>query len=111
MAVLTNPGDRPFISAVSAEGPGQLVLDCRASENHAMLFFKASGQSAVFTVQASHDTVSWMPIATYTATATQSATAQYAGYYPYVRGVVDHVYSGAGATGTIWATYAPGLKS
>ena len=98
-----------LLSAVSAEDTGA-AMDCRACANYGYLYYQASGQSAIFNVEASHDGDSWMTVATYTATATQEGTAQYAAYYPYVRGNVAELYSGAGKTGVIWAYYAPGLK-
>lgn len=108
MVTRHNPADY-LLSAVSAEGAGPTALDCRATMNHAYLFYQAAGHSGIFTLQGSHDNTAWMNIATYTATATQSGTAQIAGFYPYVRATVNELYSAAGGTGTLYVHYSPGL--
>jgi len=98
-----------LLSGASAGGPGPTAIDGRAVKPYGYLFYQASAQSGVFSVQASHDRTAWLTVATYTATATQTGTAQLSGHYPYLRATVDALYSGAGKTGMLWAYYAPGL--
>lgn len=98
-----------LVSGVSAQTVGD-VLDCRTCLNYAYLYYQAAGESAIFTLQASHDASAWLPVATYTATATQSASAQLAAFYPYVRATVGKLYSGGGNTGVLSVYYAPGLQ-
>ncbi len=67
MFVRNNPAGY-IASAQAAQGTGnQTALDCRATRNYGYLFYKASGESAIFNVEASHDLTAWMVIATYTA--------------------------------------------
>ena len=107
MAVLNNPAGL-LANAISAEGLGGVVLDCRHTRNYAYLVHYTPTRSAQFQLQASHDTTGWMIVATYTATST-SGSAQLAGYYPYVRVNVNELYSGSSETGAVSVFYAPGL--
>lgn len=108
MPVLYNPNGY-LSSAQSAEGTGRYVMDARHCKNFGYLFYQAAGHSAIFSLQASHDQTAWLTIATYTATATQTGTAQIAGFYPYIRSTVTECYSAAGGTGTLDVFYAPGI--
>lgn len=110
MAFVRNNPAGYLAQAQAAEGTGNRpALDCRATQNYGYLFYKASGHSAIFNIEASHDLTAWMVVATYTATATQTGTAQLAGYFPYMRANLVEVYSAAGGSGVLWAFYAPGL--
>ena len=107
MAILNNPGDKAhpnLLSAISAVITGA-ALDCRHVGPEAYLWYRQAltggkGESAVFNVEASHDKTAWMVVSTFTATATLTGSAQYVGYFPYVRGNVVHVYTATGAGGT-----------
>lgn len=101
--LLNNPAGF-LISGQTGSGTGGVMADTRAAANYAYLTHMATA-SAVVKLQASHDGDNWMDIATYTATHA-TATAQLAGYYPYVRATVNTAYS----NGTAWLYYAPGLK-
>lgn len=106
MGVITNPADYLF-SAQTASAAGA-ALDTRNAKNYAYIVYATQGASAIFRLQASHDSTGWMTVATYTGT-TSSGSAQVAGYFPYVRADVHAVYSGGGATGALSVFYAPGV--
>lgn len=82
-------------------------IDTRAATNTHFLAHAASGESAIFTLQASvhgDPTIAgWFPIGTYTATTT-SATAAVTGYYPYIAAQFNAIYSAGANTGfpQIW---------
>jgi hypothetical protein len=97
------------LTGLSASGAGE-PMDTRLAMNYAYLTYLASGQSAIIKLQASHDTVTWMDVATYTAVTTQVNTSQIAGYYPFVRGVGHLIYSGGGVTASCWMHYGAGLQ-
>lgn len=103
MGYLVNNPAGYLIDTQTSSGAGN-VMDTRAAANYGFIQYQATA-SAVIKVQASVDTTGWMDVATYTATPT-TASAQLAGYYPYMRGVVNTAYS----NGTAWLYYAPGLK-
>lgn len=107
MTMLNNPAGL-LARSISAEATGGVVMDCRQARNYAYLVYHTPNRSAQFQLQASHDTTGWMTVATYTAT-TASASAQVAGYYPYVRVNVNELYSGSSETGAVSVFYAPGL--
>lgn len=112
MTVHTHPAGY-LLSAYSAQGTGS-ARDCRHCADYGYLWYQMSGQSGVFTLQASHDAAIWQNVITLTATATQTGTAQIVGYYPYVRASAGPMYTGTGgalsATATLWLAYSPGLK-
>jgi len=101
-----------LFSGQRAQGTGS-ALDCRVAANYAHLVYYASGQSAIFNIEASHDATGWMIDSTITATATQSGTAQITKYYPYVRANLVKSYTGTGGdtsgTAMVWIFYSPGL--
>jgi len=97
------------ISGLSAAQTGS-ALDTRACYNYGYLFYKASAESGIFNLEGAHDLTAWMVIGTYTATATQTGTAQIAGYFPYVRANLTSVFSGASKTGIVWVHYAGGIQ-
>lgn len=99
----------PLAAGVSASGV-QPALDMRSKADYGYLWYQGRGESAIFTLQASHDMTAWMPVATYTVTASQQATAQISAFYPYLRVAVTNVYSGGGNTGILDVFYAPGVK-
>lgn len=111
MAVLNNPAGY-LVSAVQAQRTGS-ALDCRHCGGGAYLWYQASGQSAVFNIEVSHDLTAWMVLDTLTATATQTGTAQYIGVLPYVRANITKAYTGTGGatsgTAMLWAHWSPGL--
>jgi len=107
MATLLNPN--AYLASGLAEEITGSAHDMRHVLNHGYLWFQASGHSAIFNFEASHDTTGWLPIATYTATATQTGTAQVAGFFPYVRANVVEVYSAAGGSGNLWVHWSPVL--
>ena len=94
-------------SAISAESAGT-GIDLRNAPPYGYVFYQASGQSANFDLQASHDNAGWITLATVTATATQSGQLNTSAFYPYVRVNVTEVYSGASKTGVLWVNYTPG---
>lgn len=93
-----------LISGQTGSGTGGVIADTRAAANYAYVTYMATA-SAVVKLQASHDGVGWMDVATYTAIAS-TGTAQLAGYFPYLRATVNTAYS----DGTAYLFYAPGLK-
>jgi len=103
MTIISSPMGY-LISGQTVSGTGGVIADSRAAANYAYITYMA-GVSAVVKVQASHDAVGWMDVATYTAVAT-TGTAQLAGYFPYVRATVNTAYS----NGTAYLYYAPGMK-
>lgn len=94
---------------VAAQGAGATVMDCRRTQNFGYLLYYASGHSAIFNLEVAHDGTGWLVASTYTATATETGTAQIAGFYPYLRVNVTKVYSAAGGSGNLWVHYTPGL--
>lgn len=110
--VMNNPAGY-LVSGVSAQGTGS-GFNTRATLNFGYLFYQCSGAggaagSAVFQLEASHDSTIWLVDSVYTATATMTATAQVDKFFPYIRANVTKVYSGAGGTGQVWVHYSPGL--
>jgi hypothetical protein len=105
-------------SAVSGNNTGA-ALDLRAAQAFGQLRWECgklgsgTGASAIFTIQESIDGERYNNVATYTATATETGTAQYVGYYPYLRAVVGPVYTATGALGTgtanMYIFYAAGI--
>lgn len=91
----------------AASGTGS-ALDARMVKNYGLIQHSTYGASAILTVQASVDMTGWLDVVTYTATTT-TATAQWSGYYPYLRANVNAVYSGGGATGTPNLYFAGGI--
>jgi hypothetical protein len=100
-------------SAQSAEGTGGAILPLRNAANYGYLWYQASGTSALFELQASHDSTGWMVVGTYTASGNGTGTAQVAGLYPYLRTNATKVYTAtaaATATATLWVHFTPGTK-
>ncbi len=89
------------------------AIDTRACKDYGYLWYQVSGQSAVFTVDASHNLTAWHEVLRRTATATETGTAQLQGYYPYMRAQIAKAYTGTGgatsATATVWLHYTPGV--
>ena len=107
MATRIPPGY--MFSAQAAVGTSE-VFNCTATQPQGRLWWQSSGESAVFNFQASHDGSVWGVVETYTATATQTGTANLTGYYPYVRAVVTWVTTRTAvttATGTLWVYWSP----
>jgi hypothetical protein len=102
-----------LLSAFSAQGTGAPV-DTRHCADYGFLWYQMSGQSGVFTLQASHNLTAWHDVIKLTATATQTGTAQIVGYFPYIRGSAGPMYTGTGgqtsATAALWMAYSPGVK-
>lgn len=111
MAVITNPAGYLF-SGQRVQSTGA-AMDIRHCKNYGLLMYWASGQSAIFNLEGSPDTTAWMIDSTYTATATQTGTAQISKFYPYVRGNLVKSYTGTGGatsgTAMLWMHYSPGL--
>ena len=82
-------------------------FDLRAAADRGYLFYVASGESAIFNLEVSHDATAWMIHTRATATATQTGTAQITGVFPYLRGNLTQVYSGSNKTGVVWAHWTP----
>jgi hypothetical protein len=103
-----------LVSGQSAEGTGGVILPTFNAANYGYLWYQASGESAIFNLEASHDSTGWLIVATYTATATLTGTAQIAGMFPYLRANVTELYTATGAggtaTGVLWAHFTPGAK-
>lgn len=107
-----------LLTSASAANVSGTALDCRANANYAFLFYQGTsgnkGESATFNLQASPNGTLWTTVAKYTATATLSATAQIAGYLPYVRAAVVEVWTATGAggtaTGAVSVFFMPGMK-
>ena len=108
MATRIPPGY--IVSGRSAEGVSE-SFDCTATVDRGRLWWLSSAQSAVFSLEASHDESVWGVVETYTATAQQSGSAQWTGYYPYVRCNVNKLSSatagGATATAVLWVYWSP----
>jgi len=100
-----------LLDKISATGIGAVTLDCRETLNHGLLWYQCSAESAIFNLEASPNDSAWMVVATYTATATQTGSAQIAGYFPYVRANITYVNAAtaaaSSATATVWALWAP----
>lgn len=105
--IISNPAGY-LLSAQTTSGVGNM-LDTRLAANYALIQHASTTPSAVIKLQASVDGNEWLDVATYTATTT-TGTAQIAGYYPYVRGIVNSAFGNAGNTGSASFFYAPGLK-
>lgn len=102
-----NPPDPWLLSAQAANGTGS-ARDTRHALNAAYLTYFASGNSAIFNLEASHNSTGWMVVATYTATGGNfTGTAQIDGYFPYVRANATSVYSAAGGSAQLWVNYQP----
>jgi hypothetical protein len=106
-----------LLSAASAQITG-VGRDIRHTRNYGYLVYMGSafggasgGVSARFVIEGSKDNTGWMLDSTYTATATQTGTAQLAKFYPYLRARVLSLYSAGGGSGTgvVWVHYSPGL--
>lgn len=103
--VISNPAGY-LLSGLSASASSGQFMDARACFNGYMAL-RSIGASANVTMQASWDSTGWNDMATYTAQTGATATAQIAGYYPYVRGVLNFAYSGAAGTGQPMLFYHP----
>lgn len=112
MTVHTQPAGF-LLSGFSAQGTGS-AWDCRHCPDYGYLWYQMSGQSGVFTLQASHDLTAWHDVLKLTATATQTGTAQIVGYYPYLRASAGPMYTGTGgalsATAALWMALTMGVK-
>ena len=108
MATRQHPGYL-WGGTASAAGTGD-SFDCTATRSEGMLGWRASGHSAVFEIQASHNEDAWGTVEAYTATATQTGSAQLTGYYPYVRLVRTYstiMTAPSTATAFLWVWWAP----
>jgi len=101
MATRKPPGY--LLRLVSATGAGE-SFDCTAARSEGLLGWSCSAASAIFSVQVSHDDNTWGTIETYTASATQTGSAQLTGYYPYVRANVLYVNAATAVSGSATAT-------
>lgn len=108
MAVINQPAGF-LISGQSVSGANAVIADTRAAANYHYIQYVTTSPSAQIEIEASVDKTGWMLVALYTATTT-TASAQLAGYYPYLRGVVNSAYGGGGATGSAYLYLAPGMK-
>lgn len=79
-------------------------VDTRATRNYGYLEYASYSPSAILILQASKDLTAWMPVLIVTATPT-TASAQVAGYFPYVRGAYS---TGWAATASANMYYSPG---
>jgi len=100
--IVSNPAEW-LLSGQTVSGTGN-AIDTRAAANYAYVQYHATA-SAVVKLQASVEGNNWLDVATYTASHV-TGTAQLAGYYPYMRAVMNTAYS----DGTAWLFYAPGMK-
>lgn len=96
--VIANPANYLIAPQQTASGSGSAV-DARAVPGLAYLHAATYAQSAVWTIQASYDATAWLNVTAFSATTT-TATAQFSGYYPYLRAVPNAIYSAAGGTGS-----------
>ena len=97
-----------LVSGRTQSGAGS-AMDCRAFLNYAFLTYYSNSPSAVIKLEASHDTTGWLPVLTVTAVP-GSGSAQISAFYPYVRGVVESAFGGAGSTGSAFMHYSPGFN-
>jgi hypothetical protein len=107
MPVLNNPATF-LASARATQGTGSGV-DCRHTSHFAWLRWCVSGNSAVFSLDASDDAQTWLAALTVTATVGTTGYSSLAGYFPYVRANVTKVASAAGGSAQVTIFYAPGL--
>lgn len=98
-----------LLSGVSALGGGT-AFDNRMAHNYSYLVVQSVGASSIVHVRVSHDSTAWMIQSTHTAATAVTATAQIAGYFPYVQGYISAVYSGGAGTGRPIVYWAPGLQ-
>ena len=95
-----------LLSGKAANGVGS-AFDMRGALPAAYLVYACAGNSAIFNLEASHDSTGWLTVATYTATATQTGSAQITGFFPYVRGNAVGIYSAAGGSAQLTMHYSP----
>lgn len=98
MPIVTNPANW-LVSAEQASGNGSAV-DARAVPGLAYLYVATYASSALYTIQASHNLTAWMTVSANITATTTTATAQFSGYYPYLRANVNSIWSGGGNTGS-----------
>lgn len=97
-------------SNVSASAYSGSAYDMRAGENWGFLETYVPAASAIVSLEASFDGVSrWYPTPYVNLTAVAAGyTAQTSGHFPFVRVVVNAIYSGGGNTGFPTFNYSPG---
>lgn len=101
-----NPPDPWLFSGKAANGTGS-GRDTRHALNAAYMTWFASGHSAYFNLEASHNSTAYFIITAAMVTATQTATAQITGYFPYVRANLISAFSAAGGSANLWVNYQP----
>ena len=107
MATRQPPGY--LVSSRTWTGVGE-SFDCTASQDRGMLWWCASGESAIFNFEASHNESVWGIVLRVTASATQTGTAQLTGYFPYVRANVtwrNIRTEPTTATANLWVYWSP----
>lgn len=100
-----------FLISGTANGSGSYgnVIDNRAANSNAYLYYSAAGASALLTVQASHDRTAWMPVQVITAvTGAIGNTASLTVFYPYVTVQINALFSGAAGTANPIVHFTPG---
>jgi len=108
-----------LFTGITGQGTGSAV-DTRACRDYGYLFYaigkagSGTGASAILNFQVGNsETGDWMTQYTWTATATETGTAQFQGYFPFVRMSAGTMWTASGAAGTGTAVlnvhYMPGL--
>lgn len=100
--------NNPATHLLSARGPAPATgsgVDTRNATNYAYMAYWSHSPSAILRLEVSHDNTGWMLQQTVTAVP-GTGTAQVAGYFPYVRGVITTGYS---TSASAYLFYAPGL--
>ena len=106
MAVLNTINPWLF-SAKAANGTGS-ARNTKHTLTVGYLTYWAAGNSAIFNLEASHNSTGWMVHSTYTATGGSfTGTAQITGYFPYVRANAVGIYSAAGGSAQLYVNYQP----
>lgn len=105
--------DRATYLLNSAGSGAGSALDTRLSLPYGFLQWCSPAQSAIITLQAAigptaGGATGWFDVLQVTATST-TGTAQTSAFYPFVRGVVNAIYSGGGTTGAAYLYFAPGM--
>lgn len=103
--VVTNPANYLISAQQTGSGNGS-AIDARAALPAGYLQWATYQASAAYTIQASFDSTAWLSITSITATTT-TASAQWSGYYPYIRAQLNSLWSGGGNTGSGYLFFHP----
>jgi len=104
--VINNPANALVSAQQTGSGNGS-ALDLRAALGQGYVYVATFAASAIYTVQVSHDATAWMTFSAGITATTTTATAQWSGYFPFMRAQINNLYSGGGNTGSGILFYHP----